>query len=174
MGGDDQWNNILGGADLIRRKEQKSAYALTTALLTTSDGRRWQDRKGRDLAQQGKMQRVRFLSILAQRRRPGRGNLPFAAHVPPMDEVRRLGSLPGEEINEAKRVLAYTLTTQVHGEEEASKAQAAAEALFAGGADQSHIRPASCPRTRLRRAGCAFRTCWSFRSSRPARATRAG
>ena len=57
----------------------------------------------------------------------------------PMDEVRRLGSLPGEKINEAKRVLAYTLTEQVHGTEEAKKAQAAAEALFAGGSDQSSI-----------------------------------
>ncbi|MPN59138.1 Tyrosine--tRNA ligase 1 [bioreactor metagenome] len=56
-----------------------------------------------------------------------------------MDEVHRLGSLPGEQINEAKRVLAYTLTAQVHGEEEAKIAQTAAEALFAGGADQSGI-----------------------------------
>jgi tyrosyl-tRNA synthetase len=56
-----------------------------------------------------------------------------------MDEVRRLGSLPGEQINEAKRTLAFTLTKQVHGEEEAIKAQTAAEALFAGGKDQSSI-----------------------------------
>ena len=57
----------------------------------------------------------------------------------PMEEVRRLGSLPGEQINEAKRVLAYTLTSQVHGEEEAQKAQTAAQALFAGGTDLSNI-----------------------------------
>ncbi|MPM94207.1 Tyrosine--tRNA ligase [bioreactor metagenome] len=57
----------------------------------------------------------------------------------PMEEVRRLGALPGEQINEAKRVLAYTLTAQVHGEEEAQKAQTAAEALFAGGTDLSNI-----------------------------------
>jgi len=140
MGGDDQWSNILGGADLIRRKEQKPAYALTTALLTTSDGKKmgktekgavWLDKEKcsvfdfyqywRNVDDQDVEKCLSLLTFL------------------PMDEVRRLGSLPGEQINEAKRTLAYTLTAQVHGEEEAKKAQTAAEALFAGGSDMSDI-----------------------------------
>ncbi len=140
MGGDDQWSNILGGADLIRRKEQKPAYALTTALLTTSDGKKmgktekgavWLDKEKcsvfdfyqywRNVEDQDVEKCLALLTFL------------------PMEEVRRLGSLPGEQINEAKRVLAYTLTAQVHGEEEAQKAQTAAEALFAGGSDLSNI-----------------------------------
>ncbi len=140
MGGDDQWSNILGGADLIRRKEQKPAYALTTALLTTSDGKKmgktekgavWLDKEKcsvydfyqywRNVGDQDVEKCLALLTFL------------------PMDEVRRLGSLPGEQINEAKRMLAFTLTKQVHGEEKAIKAQAAAEALFAGGKDQSSI-----------------------------------
>ena len=140
MGGDDQWSNILGGADLIRRKEQKPAYALTTALLTTSDGKKmgktekgavWLDNEKcsvfdfyqywRNVEDQDVQKCLALLTFL------------------PMDEVRRLGSLPGEQINEAKRVLAFTLTTQVHGEEEAIKAQTAAESLFAGGTDLSNI-----------------------------------
>ena len=140
MGGDDQWSNILGGADLIRRKEQKPAYALTTSLLTTSDGKKmgktekgavWLDKEKcsvfdfyqywRNVEDQDVQKCLALLTFL------------------PMDEVRRLGSLPGEQINEAKRVLAFTLTTQVHGEEEAIKAQTAAESLFAGGTDLSNI-----------------------------------
>jgi len=140
MGGDDQWSNILNGADLIRRKEQKPAYALTNALLTTSEGKKmgktekgavWLDKEKcsvydfyqywRNVDDQDVEKCLALLTFL------------------PMDEVRRLGSLPGEKINEAKRVLAYTLTEQVHGTEEAKKAQAAAEALFAGGSDQSSI-----------------------------------
>ncbi|MEA4870727.1 MAG: tyrosine--tRNA ligase [Christensenella sp.] len=140
MGGDDQWSNILGGADLIRRKEQKPAYALTTALLTTSDGKKmgktekgavWLDKEKcsvfdfyqywRNVEDQDVEKCLALLTFL------------------PMEEVRRLGALPGEQINEAKRVLAYTLTAQVHGEEEAQKAQTAAEALFAGGTDLSNI-----------------------------------
>jgi len=140
MGGDDQWSNILNGADLIRRKEQKPAYALTNALLTTSEGKKmgktekgaiWLDKEKcsvydfyqywRNVDDQDVEKCLALLTFL------------------PMDEVRRLGSLPGEQINEAKRVLAFTLTEQVHGTEEAQKAQAAAEALFAGGSDQSNI-----------------------------------
>lgn len=140
MGGDDQWSNILNGADLIRRKEQKPAFALTTALLTTSDGKKmgktekgavWLDKEKcsvydfyqywRNVGDQDVEKCLSLLTFL------------------PMDEVRRLGSLPGEQINEAKRVLAYTLTAQVHGEEEAKAAQSAAEALFANGADLSGI-----------------------------------
>jgi len=71
----------------------------------------------------------------------------------PMDEVTRLGSLPGEEINEAKRVLAYTLTAQVHGEEEAQRARTAAEGLFAGGADLSDIPTCALSQSQIDESG---------------------
>ena len=140
MGGDDQWSNILSGADLIRRKEQKPAYALTTALLTTSDGKKMgKTEKGAIWLDPEKCSVYDFYqywrNVDDQDVQTCLSLLTFL----PMDEVRRLCSLPGEGINEAKRVLAYTITAQVHGEEEAKKAQATAEALFAGGADMSGI-----------------------------------
>ena len=140
MGGDDQWSNILNGADLIRRKEQKPAFALTTALLTTSDGKKMgKTEKGAVWLDKEKCSVYDFYQYW---RNVGDKDVEKCLALLtflPMDEVHRLGSLPGEQINEAKRVLAYTLTAQVHGEEEAKLAQSAAEALFAGGADQSGI-----------------------------------
>ncbi len=139
MGGDDQWSNILNGADLIRRKEQKPAFALTTSLLTTSEARWGKTEKGRGLVDKAKCSVYDFYQYW---RNVGDKDVEKCLALLtflPMDEVHRLGSLPGEQINEAKRVLAYTLTAQVHGEEEAKIAQSAAEALFAGGADQSGI-----------------------------------
>ncbi len=140
MGGDDQWSNILGGADLIRRKEQKPAYALTTALLTTSDGKKMgKTEKGAVWLDKEKCSVFDFYQYWRNVDDQDVENCLALLTFLPMDEVRRLGSLPGEQINEAKRVLAFTLTKQVHGEEEAIKAQTAAEALFAGGADKSDI-----------------------------------
>ncbi len=140
MGGDDQWSNILNGADLIRRKEQKPAFALTTSLLTTSDGKKMgKTEKGAVWLDKAKCSVYDFYQYW---RNVGDKDVEKCLALLtflPMDEVHRLGSLPGEQINEAKRVLAYTLTAQVHGEEEAKVAQSAAEALFAGGADQSGI-----------------------------------
>ncbi len=140
MGGDDQWSNILNGADLIRRKEQKPAFALTTALLTTSDGKKMgKTEKGAVWLDKEKCSVYDFYQYW---RNVGDKDVEKCLALLtflPMDEVHRLGSLPGEQINEAKRMLAYTLTAQVHGEEEAKLAQSAAEALFAGGADQSGI-----------------------------------
>lgn len=140
MGGDDQWSNILAGADLIRRKEQRPAYALTCTLLTTSDGRKmgktekgalWLDKEKTSVFDFYQYWRnvddadvERCLSLLT---------------FLPMQEVRRLGALRDAQVNEAKRVLAYELTKQVHGEEEAQQAMAAAEALFSGGGDLSHM-----------------------------------
>ncbi|MCE5188916.1 MAG: tyrosine--tRNA ligase [Eubacteriales bacterium] len=140
MGGDDQWSNILSGADLIRRKEQKPAFALTTALLTTSDGKKMgKTEKGAVWLDKEKCSVYDFYQYW---RNVGDKDVEKCLALLtflPMDEVRRLGGLPGEQINEAKLVLAYTLTAQVHGEEEARRAQSAAEALFAGGADLSAI-----------------------------------
>lgn len=140
MGGDDQWSNILGGADLIRRKEHKPAYALTTALLTTSEGKKMgKTEKGALWLDPNKCSPYDFYQYW---RNIGDADvekcLALLTFIP-MDEVRRLGALKDSAINEAKRVLAFTLTEQVHGTEEAQKAQAAAEALFAGGSDYSNM-----------------------------------
>ena len=140
IGGDDQWSNMLGGADLIRRKEQEDAFALTCKLIMTHDGKKmgktekgalWLDpnrttpyefyQYWRNVADQDV---ERFLALLT---------------FLPMDEVRRLGALEGAEINEAKKVLAYEVTKLVHGEEEAKKAADAALALFAGGANSANV-----------------------------------
>jgi len=154
MGGDDQWSNILGGADLIRRKERKAAYALTTTLLTTSEGKKmgktekgalWLDPKKcspydfyqywRNVADADVERCLALLTFL------------------PMEEVRRLGALKDSAINEAKRVLAFTLTEQVHGTEEAQKAQSAAEALFSGGSDNSNMPTVSLDADQIEASG---------------------
>lgn len=135
MGGDDQWSNMLSGADLIRRKERKDAFAMTFKLLLTHDGKKmgktvagalWLDPKKtspydfyqywRNVDDEDVEKCLALLTFL------------------PMDEVRELGALEGSEKNKAKRVLAYEVTKLVHGEEEANKAQQAAEALFGSGA----------------------------------------
>lgn len=140
MGGDDQWSNILAGADLIRRKEQEDAFALTFKLLMTHDGKKmgktesgalWLSAERtspfdfyqywRNVDDQDVEKCLALLTFL------------------PMEEVRRLGALKDSAINEAKRVLAFEITKLIHGEEEAQKAQDAAQALFAGGAESEHV-----------------------------------
>ena len=138
MGGDDQWSNILGGADLIRRKEQKPAYALTTQLLTNSEGKKMgKTEKGAIWLDPNKCSVYDFYQYWRNVDDADVEKCLSLLTFIPMDEVRRLSSLKDSGINEAKRVLAYTLTAQVHGEAEADKARAAAEALFAGGGDAS-------------------------------------
>jgi len=138
MGGNDQWSNIIGGVELIRRVEGADAYGLTFTLLTTSEGKKmgktesgaiwldpektscydfyqyWRNVDDKDVA--------KCLSLLT---------------FLPMEQVRRLGSLEGAEINKAKEVLAFELTKMIHGEAEARKAEAAAKALFYKGSDIS-------------------------------------
>ena len=134
-GGDDQWSNMLSGADLIRRKDQKDAFALTFQLLLTHDGRKMgETEKGALWLDPQKCSPYDFYqywrNVDDQDVEKCLGLLTFL----PMDEVRRLGALEGSAINEAKRILAFEVTKNVHGEEEAIKAQQAAEALFGGGA----------------------------------------
>lgn len=145
MGGDDQWSNILAGADLIRRKEvaaredktplaKDPAFGLTFTLLTTSDGKKMgKTMKGAVWLDPKKTTPYEFYqywrNIEDANVEKCLGLLTFL----PMDEVRRLGALEGAEINKAKEVLAYEVTKIVHGEEEANKAQEAARAVFAGG-----------------------------------------
>lgn len=140
LGGDDQWSNMIAGVRLIRSKAQTDAYAMTCALLTNSQGQKmgktvggalWLDPKKtspydfyqywRNVDDADVEKCLALLTFL------------------PMDEVRRLGSLEGAEINKAKEILAYEVTKLVHGEEEAKKAQEAARALFAGGVDMSNV-----------------------------------
>ena len=134
-GGDDQWSNMLSGADLIRRKDHKDAFALTFQLLLTHDGRKMgKTEKGALWLDAEKCSPYDFYqywrNVDDADVKKCLGLLTFL----PMDEVNRLGALEGSAINEAKRVLAFEVTKNVHGEEEATKAQQAAEALFGGGA----------------------------------------
>ena len=133
-GGDDQWSNMLSGADLIRRKDHKDAFALTFQLLLTHDGRKMgKTEKGALWLDPQKCSPYDFYqywrNVDDADVEKCLGLLTFL----PMEEVRRLGALEGSAINEAKRVLAYEVTKNVHGEAEALKAQQAAEALFGGG-----------------------------------------
>ncbi len=140
IGGDDQWSNILAGADLIRRKEQEEAYALTCNLIMTHDGQKmgktvagalWLDAQKvspyefyqywRNVADQDVQKFLGLLTFL------------------PMDEVRRLGALEGAEINHAKEVLAFEVTQLIHGNQAANEAQEASRALFSGGQNMQNI-----------------------------------
>lgn len=133
MGGNDQWSNMLGGADLIRRKEQESAFACTFQLLLTHDGRKMgKTEKGALWLDPAKTSPYDFYqywrNVDDKDVEKCLGLLTFL----PMDEVRRLGALKDSAINEAKKVLAFEVTKLVHGEEEALRAQEAAASLFGG------------------------------------------
>ena len=134
LGGNDQWSNILGGVDLIRRKENKPAYGMTFQLLTNSEGKKMgKTEKGAVWLDPDKTSPYEFYQYW---RNVGDKDVEKCLRLLtflPMDEVRRLGALEGSEINKAKEVLAYELTKIVHGEEEAKKADVAAKALFMGG-----------------------------------------
>lgn len=140
MGGDDQWSNIIGGVELTRRKTGDAVYGLTFTLLTKSDGKKmgktaggalWLDKEKtpvydfyqywRNVDDADVEKCLALLTFL------------------PMEEVHRLGSLQGAAINEAKKVLAYEVTKLVHGQEEADKAQAAAEAVFGGSGSNENM-----------------------------------
>ncbi len=133
MGGDDQWSNILAGADLIRRKESKPAYGLTFTLLTTSDGRKMgKTEKGALWLDAEKTPPYTFYQYWRNIDDADVEKCLALLTFMPMDEVRRLGALKDKEINIAKKVLAFEVTKLIHGTEEAEKAQQAAEALFNG------------------------------------------
>ncbi|MDD7772436.1 MAG: tyrosine--tRNA ligase, partial [Firmicutes bacterium] len=140
FGGDDQWSNMLGGTELIRRKLGKDANAMTITLLTDSQGKKmgktagnavWLDpnktspfdfyQYWRNVADTDVMKCIRMLTFL------------------PLEQINEMDKWEGSQLNRAKEILAYELTRMVHGEEEAEKAQAAARALFAGGSDDSHM-----------------------------------
>ncbi|MDT8900989.1 tyrosine--tRNA ligase [Anaeroselena agilis] len=140
MGGDDQWSNILAGADLIRRKEGKPAYGLTFTLLTTSDGRKMgKTEKGALWLDPEKTPPYDFYQYWRNIDDADVGKCLALLTFLPMDEVRRLGALRDSEINIAKKTLAYEVTKLIHGQDEADKARQAAEALFAGGGSLDNV-----------------------------------
>lgn len=140
LGGDDQWSNMLAGVELIRRKEQKPAYCMTCKLLTTSDGRKMgKTEKGALWLDPEKTSPYDFYQYWRNVDDSDVENCLCLLTFLPMDEVRRLAALKDAAINEAKKVLAFEVTKLIHGEEEAIKAQQAAEALFGGGADMSNV-----------------------------------
>jgi tyrosyl-tRNA synthetase len=140
LGGDDQWSNILAGADLIRRKDGKPAYGLTFTLLTTSDGRKMgKTEKGALWLDAEKTPPYDFYQYWRNVDDADVAKCLALLTFLPMDEVRRLGALEGSEINIAKKTLAYEVTKLIHGEEEADKARQAAEALFGGSGDLDNV-----------------------------------
>ncbi|MDD4796294.1 MAG: tyrosine--tRNA ligase [Eubacteriales bacterium] len=140
MGGDDQWSNMLAGADLIRRKEHKPAYACTFSLLLNSEGNKMgKTAKGALWLSADKTSPYEFYQYWRNVEDAVVKNCLALLTFLPMDEVNRLGNLPGERINEAKKALAYEVTRLIHGDEEAEKAAQAAEALFGGGGDLDNM-----------------------------------
>ncbi len=136
MGGDDQWSNMLGGVDLIRRKEQKPAYCLTTSLLTTSEGKKMgKTENGALWLDAEKCSPYDFYQYWRNVDDADVEKCLSLLTFLPMEEIRSLCKEEGAALNKAKVKLAYTLTEQVHGTEEADKAKQAAEALFGGGGD---------------------------------------
>lgn len=133
LGGNDQWSNILGGVDLIRRIENKNAYGMTFKLLTTSDGKKMgKTQKGAIWLDPDKTSPYEFYQYWRNVDDADVGKCLGLLTFLPMDEVRELSSLKDSEINKAKEVLAFEITKIIHGEEEAKKAQTAARSLFGG------------------------------------------
>lgn len=140
LGGNDQWSNIIGGVELIRKVENQDAYGLTFTLLTTSDNKKMgKTQSGAVWLDPEKTTPYEFFqywrNVEDSSVEKCLGLLTFL----PMEEVKRLGSLQDKDINIAKETLAYEITKNVHGEEEAKKALEAARALFAGGAHGGSI-----------------------------------
>ena len=140
FGGDDQWSNMIGGMELIRRKLGKEANAMTITLLTNSEGKKMgKTQKGAVWLDAEKTTPYEFYQYW---RNVDDGDVIKCMKLLtfiPMNEINEYAKLEGAELNKAKETLAYSLTELVHGKEEADKAQAAAKALFAGGADDSNM-----------------------------------
>lgn len=135
MGGDDQWSNILAGTDLIRRLEGKEAYGLTWPLLTTASGKKMgKTEAGAVWLDPAKTTPFDFYQYWRNTHDDDVERFLACFTFLPMDEVRRLGALRDQEINEAKKILAFEVTKLAHGEEAAKKAQETAERLFEEGA----------------------------------------
>lgn len=140
LGGDDQWSNILGGVDLIRRVESAPAYGMTFNLLTTSEGKKMgKTEAGALWLDSEKTSPYEFYQYWRNIDDADVKKCLALLTFLPMEEVERLGDLKDEKINEAKKVLAYEVTKIVHGQDEAEKAKSATEALFGKGAADADV-----------------------------------
>ncbi len=140
FGGDDQWSNMIGGMELIRRKLSGNANAMTITLLTNSEGKKMgKTEKGAVWLDAEKTTPYEFYQYW---RNVGDDDVIKCMKLLtfiPMEEIREYEKLEGAQLNKVKEILAFELTKMIHGEEEAAKAQAAAKALFAGGSDNSNM-----------------------------------
>ena len=133
MGGNDQWSNILGGVDLIRRVGHSDSYGLTFKLLTTKEGKKMgKTEKGALWLDAEKTSPYEFYQYWRNIEDESVENVLKLLTFLPMDKIKELASLKDEQINEAKKIAAFEITKLVHGEEEAKKAEEASNALFTG------------------------------------------
>ena len=133
IGGNDQWSNIIGGANLIRKLGHDDAFALTFKLLTTKEGKKMgKTEKGALWLDANKTSPYEFYQYWRNIDDADVKKVLSLLTFLPMEEVNRLSSLKDEQINEAKKVAAFEITKLIHGEEEAKKAEEAAKALFEG------------------------------------------
>ena len=140
FGGNDQWSNIIAGAELVRRKDAETVYGMTFSLLTTSEGiKMGKTAKGALWLDPEKTSPYEFYQYWRNVADADVEKCLAMLTFLPMDEVHRLGSLEGSEINKAKEILAYEVTAMVHSKEDADKAQEASRALFAGGVKTDDI-----------------------------------
>ena len=142
VGGDDQWGNIVAGADLTRRVEGAEVYGLTFPLVTRSDGKKMgKTEKGSLFLDPEMTPPYEFFQYWRNVADPDVGKFLKLFTFLPIEEIDRLGSLQGQEINWAKEVLAYELTSIVHGKEEADRAREAAGAAFSAGSGSTDSIP---------------------------------
>lgn len=140
LGGNDQWSNILGGVELVRRLDHGQALGMTFKLLTTSEGKKMgKTAKGALWIDEEKTTPYEFYHYWRNIDDADVENCLALLTFLPMDEVRKLGSYKDAKINEAKEILAYEVTKLVHGEEKANKAQEAERALFAKGGEGDNV-----------------------------------
>lgn len=150
LGGDDQWSNMLAGMELVRKKAGKPAYAMTCTLLTNSEGQKmgktvngalWLDKTKTPVHEFYQYWRnvddkdvIKCLKLVT---------------LYPIEKIEAMETWSGEELNEAKKILAYEVTSLVHGKDEAEAAKTAAEALFSGGSDLSTVPTINLPASRI-------------------------
>jgi tyrosyl-tRNA synthetase len=140
LGGADQWSNIIGGIELIRRVEGKEAYGMTFTLLTTSEGKKMgKTEKGAIWLDPNKTPPYEFYQYWRNINDSDVIKCLKLLTFLPMSEIEELAKLKDQQINEAKKILAFEVTKLIHGEEEARKAQSAAEALFGKGASSENM-----------------------------------
>ncbi len=145
FGGDDQWSNMLGGTELIRRKLGKDAYAMTITLLMNSEGKKMgKTAKGAVWLDAAKTSPFEFFQYWRNVSDADVLKCILMLTFLPLDQIDAMDAWEGSKLNEAKEILAYELTKLVHGTEEAEKAKEASHALFAGGGDDSNM-----PSTRI-------------------------